>query len=388
MPESGTAPRASRSPIPARPQVADVIVAAAFATISASVTIGVIEGAARWPALAIAGVHSGALVWRRIHPEAVLAVMGATAVLTVTLGWPPVILGLGALGGVHGLGSVRPPERALPVLAATAAVMVGVVLAADARVDTIVGNTLGLLVAWWLGDRQRRIGERADRAERESEDRARAAVAAERMRIARELHDVVAHALSVIAVQAGTGRVLIDSEPDLARDALVHIEGESRAALGEMRQLLAVLRSDGDAEPDPMQPSPGLADLESLVTTAGRDGLVVDLSQEGTPTAIPAGVELAAYRIVQEALTNVRRHSGARSAQVRLAWRPDGLDVEVVDDGRGAPGRRPKAGNGLVGMRERVAVYGGTLDVGHSPAGGFRVAAHLPAGDRSGVSPS
>ena len=245
------------------PPAGEVAVAAAFALVGVLLTIGIVDGVAVVPALVLTVAHAAPLAWRRRRPEVVLAVMGAIALVVAAIGWPVLILGPAVLAGVYGLGAVRDQARALPVLAATVAVMAIAVVASGVQPDTVATNAIALGVAWWLGDRQRRAHERAESAEREARREAGRAVAEERLRIARELHDVVAHALSVIAVQAGSGRVLLDADPETARSSLVSIEHESRSALGEMRRLLAVLRSDDDGGADPLTPNPGLDDLES-----------------------------------------------------------------------------------------------------------------------------
>jgi signal transduction histidine kinase len=202
------------------------------------------------------------------------------------------------------------------------------------------------------------------------------------LRIARELHDVVAHSMSVIAVQAGTGRLVIDDEPEHARRALASIEETSKEALGEMRRLLGVLRTD---TPDAaaLAPVPTLDDLDRLVAHAVEGGTPVDVQVNGDRRTAPAGIELAAYRVLQEALTNVRRHAPGAPARVRVSFGPDELVVEVenpLTDGDlardGLQGQR--GGHGLMGMRERVSVYGGAFDAGPGADGTFRVSARLP----------
>ena len=363
------------------PPRGEILVAAGFAAIGVSLTVSLLDGPSVAAGLALTVVHSGALAWRRRCPEAVLAVQAATAIATVAVGWPPVILGPALLAGVHGLGVTRDRDRALGLLAATILVMALVVAVADATVDTVITNAVALSAAWWLGDRQRRTQQQAADAAAGAESLARRAVAAERQAIARELHDVVAHALSVIAVQAGTGRVVIDSDTATARSALSSIEQESRAALDEMRRLLAVLRS-GEDDPGPLEPAPGLDDIDALVASTVGSGVPVEVTVEGEPGRMPAGADLAAYRIVQEALTNVRKHAGASRVDVRITWCAAGVELEVVDDGRGA-GVRSGAGHGLVGMRERAALYGGWVEAGDRPGGGYRVAAHIPVGTAS-----
>jgi signal transduction histidine kinase len=311
-------------------------------------------------------------------------VQGLTAVAAVAAGWPPVILGPAVLATAHALGAVRARPRAVPVLAATLAVMAGVVLAGGQKADTVAADMAVIVVSWWLGDRQRRVAERAEQAERDAETKAAQAAADERLRIARELHDVVAHALSVISVQAGTGRVLLDADPATARAALEHIEAESRAALGEMRRLVGGLRSSDDTDPTPaaLSPTPTLDDLDSLIAATVNSGLPVEVRVDGDPRPLPAGAEVAAYRIVQEALTNVRRHANASRVQVRLEWRDDALEIHVTDDGNGSSngdGKSRKEGNGLVGMRERAALYGGQVTVDdRGPGRGYGVAVTIP----------
>ncbi|WP_419248656.1 histidine kinase [Streptomyces melanogenes] len=210
-------------------------------------------------------------------------------------------------------------------------------------------------------------------AERAAADRRRADE--ERLRIARELHDVLAHSISVINVQAGVGLALLDSDPEQARTALTTIKSASKEALGEVRQVLDTLRTPGDA---PRSPAPGLDRLPELVEQAAAAGLTVGTATTGSPRALPPGADLAAFRIVQEALTNVVRHSGSRTARVLLDYAPDVLELRVDDDGPAGPGGAGGSGNGLIGMRERAAALGGTIEAGPRPDGGFRVVARLP----------
>lgn len=229
-----------------------------------------------------------------------------------------------------------------------------------------------MLVGWTMQSRRLRF----DALEREQGEAALRAAADERLRIAQELHDVVAHSLGVIAVQAGVGVHVIDKDPAEAKRALEHISRTSRASLGEIRRLLGLVRSG--APTVEYAPTPGLADLPQLASEIADAGLPVDLAVAPDATGVPPGVELAAYRIVQEALTNAIRHAHARRATVRIGVDGGSLHVVVTDDGSGQTGGRGGGGHGLVGMRERVAVYGGTLDVGPGPGGGFRVDATLP----------
>ncbi|MEV0121351.1 sensor histidine kinase [Streptomyces sp. NPDC050703] len=247
-------------------------------------------------------------------------------------------------------------------------------------------------LAWVLGDsvRTRRaylaeLEERADRLEREREAQSKVAVAAERARIARELHDVVAHNVSVMVVQADGAAYVLDAAPDQAKKALETISGTGRQALAEMRRLLGVLRTGEPEEGSEYVPQPDVEQLDELIEQVRTSGLPVDYKVEGTPRPLPSGVELTAYRIVQEALTNTRKHGGENAgASVRLVYFDDGLGLLVEDDGKGAPhelyedGGADGRGHGLIGMRERVGMVGGTLDAGPRPGGGFRISALLP----------
>ncbi|MFB7269301.1 histidine kinase [Streptomyces sp. NPDC056244] len=197
----------------------------------------------------------------------------------------------------------------------------------------------------------------------------------ERLRIARELHDVLAHSISVINVQAGVGLALLDSDPEQARTALTTIKAASKEALGEVRQVLDTLRTPGDA---PRAPAPGLDRLPELVEQAAGAGLTVEILRDGRRIALPPGTDLAAFRIIQEALTNVVRHSGSRTARVRLGYAPGRLELLIDDAGPATGGDAGGSGNGLVGMRERAAALGGTIEAGPGPGGGFRVRAILP----------
>ena len=219
---------------------------------------------------------------------------------------------------------------------------------------------------------------RAVSLEHEQELRAQAAVADERARIARELHDLVAHNVSVMVVQAGAERHALGDEQASTREALASIEQAGRQALGEARRLLGMLRRDGDGEE--LEPQPGVEQIDVLVEQVERAGLPVALAIEGEPVALPAGLDLCAYRIVQEALTNALKHAGPAHAEVLLRYAPRSLDVEVCDDGRGPAraGSGNGAGHGLIGMRERVALYGGRLQAGRARGGGFEIHARLP----------
>jgi signal transduction histidine kinase len=275
-------------------------------------------------------------------------------------------------------------------LAAVGAAMAALPLTSGgAEVTTWIATAPVVAAAWLLGrfvgDRRiyaAQLEARTAELERAREELARRAVAEERLRIARELHDVVAHSMSVIAVQSGVGAVVADSQPEEARKALAAIEATSRAALDELRRLLGVLRQDGEPQGS-LAPVPGLADLDSLLAELAKAGLAVRLRVEGTRPQVPPGVDLSAYRIVQEALTNVVKHAGPAQAQVVVVGYGDQeITMEITDDGRGAAvlagDGRAGSGHGLIGMRERVALFDGDLEAGPRSGGGFRVAARLP----------
>ena len=238
--------------------------------------------------------------------------------------------------------------------------------------------------AWLLGRairrgerRARELGMRAERLEREREEQARAAVIDERARIARELHDVVAHGVSVMVVQAGAARSMLPWEDDATRAQLQSIEGIGRQALTEMRHMLEMLRDDAELA---LEPLPGIGQLDALVAAARDANLPVEVRIDGEPHPLPPGIDLTAYRIVQEALTNAIKHAGPATAQVTVRYCPDALELEVADDGAGASRATGNGGgHGLIGMRERTALYGGELRVGPRDDGaGYLVRVRLP----------
>ena len=239
-----------------------------------------------------------------------------------------------------------------------------------------LGLLAGLITLLSVAELIRVRNQRAVAVRHRQDEEARRRASEERLAIARDLHDVVAHNISVINVQANTALHLMDRQPERAREALTAIHEVSRQALGELRSVLGVLRADGaDA---PLMPSPGLDRLGELAAHARTAGIAVRVVEQGEPRPVPAGVDTAAYRIVQEALTNAVRHSGGRAATIRLCYDPDALTIEVDDDGREALPSRP--GNGVAGMTERARALGGTLDAGPRSGGGFRVLARLPTG--------
>ncbi|KUN22833.1 histidine kinase [Streptomyces corchorusii] len=327
---------------------------------------------------------SALLLWRHRHPVAV-AFGTATATLAyLALGHPygPVFLtvAVGCFGAVVA-GCRRAAWAAVTLLwAGHALVALWLYRWLPPAGDRGAGIGQEIVVATWVlavvalaelgrARSEQWARERADRAEA-----ARRRADEERLRIARELHDVLAHSISVINVQAGMGLALLDSDPEQARAALTTIKAASKEALGEVRQVLGTLRAPGAA---PRAPAPGLDRLPELVEQAAAAGLTV--GTEGEPPRLPPGADLAAFRIVQEALTNVVRHSGSRHARVRFAYADGVLRLRIDDDGPATGADAGGGGNGLAGMRERAAALGGTIEAGPRPDGGFRVLAVLPS---------
>lgn len=263
-------------------------------------------------------------------------------------------------------------------------------LFADPNVRNVPENAFFVLLiggATWVSGiavrtsraRSAKLADLAAQLQRERDEKARLAVAAERGRIARELHDVVAHGISVIAVQAGAGRHALGSDPRRAHAAFAAIEDTARQALVEMRHMLGLLRERGESTTP--APLPGLADRDELIEQARADGLAVDIAIEGEPRPLPPGIDLSAYRILQEALTNVRKHAPAARAEIQIRYAPAEVEIEVHNDrtpSQSSSSGTPAGGHGLIGMRERVALYGGTLEAGPLAEGGFRVRVRMP----------
>jgi signal transduction histidine kinase len=292
-------------------------------------------------------------------------------------------LGLVGLASAFLLGNLRDPLKAGVGLII---VVVGIVIVVynipgPLPVGDFVFIPLRFVVAWVAGyalreraEQAEAAEERAARAEREREAAARVAVAEERARIARELHDIVAHAVSVMVLQVGAVRHRLPDALAEDRDALIAVERAGRTALAEMRRLLAAMRSDGDEAE--LLPQPGLDGLASLVGEIGRAGLPVELHVDGKPFPLPRGIDLSAYRIVQ-GLTNALKHAHASDADVTVRYRPDQLEIEVRDNGEGSS-RSDGLGHGLVGVRERVKIYGGEMTASTAPEGGFVLSTRLP----------
>jgi signal transduction histidine kinase len=337
-------------------------------------------------------VGFGALAVRRRYPITVLAVVTAAASAYVLRDYVDNGLPVIALIALYTVASLA-PRRQWGVAVATISVLLlalTLVRGEDLSAADLAGNVATFAIAAVFGDsvRTRRaytsqLELRAADLEANQEAQAQRAVAEERLRIARELHDVVAHAMSVVAVQSGVGAHVIDTDPAEAKRILENVKTSSRMALNEMRRLLGVLRDEGDG-PVTRVPAAGLEGVDELADGLRQAGMNVAVRVEGTRPAVPPGVDLSAFRIVQEALTNVLKHAGPATVKVAICYHPDSVTVEVEDDGRGASTApadgHAGGGHGLVGMRERVAVFGGHLTAGSRVGGGFRVAATLPFG--------
>lgn len=326
------------------------------------------------------------LLWRRSRPGTVLVVIVATSVGSMFLGRLGAS-GSGALFAVYAAAMygdrwVRVGAGSVATLALVAAFGAVAFTSGPGRVGPLVGPAFGFGVAWVLGDRSRtqqayldELEERAARLQRERESDALRAAEDERVRIARELHDVVAHNVSMIAVQAGASRFDPAVLPEES-DTMGLIERTARATLAELRAVLGALRRE-DPSPPSRAPRPTMARLNDLVAEAREAGISIDIQVAGGVRELPAVVDLSAYRIVQEALTNVLKHAPGAHVGLRVHYSDRGVEIVVEDDGPGSPSAASD-GHGLIGMRERVALVGGDLHLGRGSANGFRIHAHLP----------
>lgn len=336
-------------------------------------------------------LQGGALVWRRRAPILAL-VLSFAGLFGIWIGdYAETASSLASIIAMYSVAAWEERRRARIAAGLTFVALAGVLTAGmlsgyveQLTLGVFVGNFIIFGTAFVVGEnvRNRRerlaeLEERAIAAEAAREEDARRAVAAERVRIARELHDVVAHSVSVMVVQAGAARRVLDRDRDAAVESLTAIEQTGRQSLSEMRRLLGVLRREDDVSFG-RSPQPSVAAVDALVASTRDAGLDVDLVVEGEPRPLPPGVDLSAYRIVQEALTNALRHAGPASARVVVRYDDDELHLEVCDDGRGVVSTDGDGGHGLVGMRERVTLYGGELSTGNRPGGGFVVRARLP----------
>jgi signal transduction histidine kinase len=365
----------------------------ALALAATTAELGQVIGASGSPtgaAIVLAAVAGGALVLRRTSPLPVLATTLAATAAIVALDDDPSGVSVGiALYTTAALCERRVSLAAL--VATTAIAATGSAITADtpgrqtsATFGAIIAGMLAVGI-WGLGayaQTQRRyrreLQQRAASAEREREQLAQIAVHEERASIARELHDIVAHSVSVMLVGVRGARDVLRTSPDAAEETLARVERSGEQSLAELRRILALLREPEQAAES--HPQPSLAELTELVAGYRAAGLPVRLELIGQPVPLPSGVELSVYRIVQEALTNALKHSDPTDVIVTLAYRDGRLELEVVDDGAPTQLGAATSGAGLVGMRERVALLGGELETGEREGGGFRVAAHLPLG--------
>lgn len=344
--------------------------------------------------LVLITLGAAALVFRRRAPLAVLALTGAVSVIESVTGDPRAPVAMSAVIALYTVASTTDRPTTWRVGLLTMTVLTGAAMAAGplpwyAQENLAIFAWTGIGATAGDAVRSRRafvqaIRERAERAERTREEEARRRVAEERLRIARDLHDVVAHHIALVNVQAGVATHIMDKRPDQAKEALAHVREASRSALNELRATVGLLRQSGDPEA-PTEPAPGLDRLDELTATFRNAGLRVEVARADQGTTLPAAVDLAAYRIIQEALTNVQKHAGTQAkAEVSVVRVGPHIEITVLDDGTGedeAPGSG--GGHGLLGMRERVTALRGTLTTGPRYGGGFRVHAILPVENRT-----
>lgn len=356
----------------------DLLLAVVLTTLTVATAVSQTGGGSDWAAYPVAALTVAPIALRQLAPVATMVVMlGALACYgLVGFGGLP-SGGVGALVGMFTVATLRSRLAAAVTFAATAAVVVLAFLGVAAGSwSEVAQSVLVVAGAWMLGEGTKRW---AQRAERLAEEAARA-VADERVRIARELHDIVAHHMSVISLQAGVAGYVLDTDLATARKAITTVGDTSREALTEMRRLLDVLRVDHD---DDYRPQPGLAALEELVDRARGAGLPVDVVISGEVRELRPGPDLCAYRVVQESLTNVLKHAGRARARIEVEYGEQTLVLKVTDDGRAAPGASgpDHEPHGIRGMRERAELYGGVLTAGPIAEGGFGVVLRLPMGE-------
>jgi signal transduction histidine kinase len=379
----------------AHPRAIDATVALVPVFISfPGITVSV-DGApvpAHWPGYLLTGIACAALAWARSHPRltAVVTIACATALAALAYTLSPLLLAP-AMVALFFLALRTGQKTAYAYTAAAIAILVCTAVIASPNGEPLAQETIGtaawLLLPVALGITARlraaylqAANARAEYAERTREEEARHRVADERMRIARELHDVTAHHLALANAQAGTVIYLMDREPGKARAMAGDLNGTIVAALEELKATVGLLRQAGDPE-SPLEPAPGLAQLPALADSFRSAGLTVTITTEGEPRPLSPGTDLTAYRIIQEALTNVTKHACASEARARLAYTGDRLSITVTNDSTGHPPPAAAAagpGYGLIGMRERAHSVGGRLRAGHRPEGGFEVVTELP----------
>jgi signal transduction histidine kinase len=371
----------------AHPIEADALLAAGILAVVglAVVSDGIPVRGSRALVAAVAVAGALPVVVRRWRPWWAVAGVTAAALLGCAAGLPGLTASISLLVVLYTIAAVLPLRQALG-----AALVLAIAAAAELATpptepfDVWIGFGLTMLVCFFVGRTvytrhayTDALEERARTAEASQEASAREAVLEERRRIARELHDVVAHHVSVMGVMATGARRALSRDPVSADEALATIEATGRATLRELRRLLDVLRRDDETDAT-LQPQPGLAGLEALAAQVREAGLTVQLTVVGQPRALDPGIDLTIYRIVQEGLTNALKHAGSAAAEVRVEFHPDRVVLRVDDNGTGAVNENGHIGHGLVGMRERVSLYGGTLRTGPGSDGGYSVAANIP----------
>ncbi|MCF1597615.1 sensor histidine kinase [Streptomyces muensis] len=336
---------------------------------------------------------AAALVFRRRAPMTVLALTGTASVVESVTGDPRAPVAMSAVIALYTVASTTDRPTTWRVGLLTMTVLTGSAMLAGplpwyAQENLAIFAWTGIGATAGDAVRSRRafvaaIRERAERAERTREEEARRRVAEERLRIARDLHDVVAHHIALVNVQAGVASHVMDKRPDQAKEALAHVREASRSALNELRATVGLLRQSGDPEA-PTEPAPGLDRLDELAGTFRSAGLQVEIARADQDTTLPAAVDLAAYRVIQEALTNVQKHAGPEAkAEVSVVRVGPNIEITVLDDGAGDDETVEGGGHGLLGMRERVTALRGTLTTGPRYGGGFRVHAILPVKSRT-----
>ena len=372
-----------------RPPLLDVLIATAFVVMSVAEAVLSPDVSSPVEHVVVAGLAMASLAWRRRAPVVVAALVVASNIAVNPEGEFSTLLSLVLVCFTVGFES-RPPVSYLG-LAIVIVPFVVVSILHDLEPSDLAAAlvffagpwTVGVALSGRMATAELAVA-RADQLERDREQESARAAAEERTRIARELHDIVSHSISVVTIQTQAVRRRLG--PDHAAEAadLAAVEATAREAMAEMRRLFGMLRTEGESPGLALAPQPGLGELERLVRQVDSPQMAVQLSVEGDPVPLSPGVDLAAYRIAQEGLTNALRHAGASEARVLVRYSPTRLDVEVCDNGRGLPvnGHRTTGphggGHGLLGIRERVSLYGGTLDLTPGPTGGVRLAASLP----------
>ncbi|MGW2831245.1 sensor histidine kinase [Streptomyces sp. NPDC001286] len=372
------------------PLVVDGLITAAQTTVA--VLLGRESAAQGWPALdapawALVALANLPTLLRTRAPVTVCVLVLAASVGYTARGDWPVVNSLGPMLAFYTVASLRPTRTTAACAALMAAVWIyaGLVTAGSSMASVVAQSVAYPVVLWWFGRTARKTADLTRQLKAEQAERARREVAEERVRIARELHDVVAHHMAVINVQAGLARFVFASDAPTARGALDTIESASGEALAELRRMLGLLRADGVQGSPDGAPAPGLDQLAEMVDRVRAGGVPVDLHITGEPRPLPPGVQLCLYRVLQEALTNVLKHAPGAHARVELAYRAGEMALAVSDDGKGVnPARkRERGGHGLIGMRERAKLYGGTIVVGPRSEGGFGVHLTLPTSART-----